>query len=360
MAISSGKKVGLVIYQGESGSFSSAGTRFYRYVHELCTRLPKNRYGLEVEKIENQASVIGRGMSIMFGMLARDLSEYRIIHNLDIAPLFPLRKGKTILLSTAHDFQFIFERDANKSLRNRYRDLLWSEVILRLSAKSLLSSDYLIAVSTLTKKDAIKLGYEKDRIFVVNHGVDERFFSASKAKIKKGKDFVVGYIGVFAPRKNVPFAIRAFNMIKEDGFVFKVWGKNSYDYDIAVKEAQGNSKVEFMGFAPDNKIVGIYDSFDVFVFPSMYEGFGIPIIEAQARGLPVIIMKKSKIPDEVRKYCLEADDEAHVAQLIKQLKEKGYDKNTRNRATEYARGFTWQRCADETLGVYREIMNRGM
>jgi glycosyltransferase involved in cell wall biosynthesis len=350
-------KVGLVVYRGETKDFSSTGSNFYRYPHELYERT-RHIHGLTVERIENYVPILGRGMSLMFGMALKDIGSYDIIHNLDVAPVFPLRRGKSIFVSTAHDFQFIFDRETNKSLRGRTRDLLWSEVILRLSARSLLSSDYLIAVSSLTKKDAIKLGYDKNKVFVVNLGVDERFFSPKPAN-RTGTDFVVGYLGVFAPRKDVPFAIRAFNKIDGKRFRFRIWGKKSYDYEVAVKAADGNRAIEFMGFAPDNKIVQIYDSLDAFVSPTTYEGFGIPIIEAMSRGLPVIIRKESKIPDEVRKYCFEAEDEVHMAQIIKNLKVNGYNDKLRREATAYARGFTWQRNAEQTIKAYKEILKRG-
>ena len=63
-----------------------------------------------------------------------------------------------------------------------------------------------------------------------------------------------------------------------------------------LKEIKQNERIKFMGFAPEEKIVDIYDSFDVFVFPCLYKGVGMPIIEAQSRGLPVIIYKYGKIP----------------------------------------------------------------
>ena len=111
-----------------------------------------------------------------------------------------------------------------------------------------------------------------------------------------------------------------------------------------------------MGFAPENKLVDIYDSFNVFVFPSHYEGFGIPIIEAQSRGLPVIIYKYGKIPKEVRKYCFEAESPEHMAQIIEDLKENGYNEKLRKKATEYARSFTWERCARETFNIYQTVL----
>jgi len=94
-----------------------------------------------------------------------------------------------------------------------------------------------------------------------------------------------------------------------------------------------------MGFAPEEKIVEIYDSFDVFVFQSLYEGLSYPILEAQSRGLPVIIYKYGKIPKEVRKYCFEAESPEHMAQIIEELKENGYSEKKRKEAINYARSL---------------------
>jgi glycosyltransferase involved in cell wall biosynthesis len=346
-------KVGLIVYRNETLGFSATGSSFYRYPYELYSRT-RHVGGLEISRIESYVPMAGRGISLMLGMALHDVNRYDIVHNLDLAPVFPLRRDKCTLVSTAHDFQFIFDKKLNKSFRGRSRDLIWSEIILRLSTKSLLSSDYIIAVSSLTKGDVVRLGYDKNRVFVVNVGVDERFFLPKKTK-KAGREFVVGYLGAFHPRKNVPFAISAFNKIDGKGFSFEVWGKKSYDYDKAVDAAAGNKNIKFMGFAPDDRIVQIYDGFDAFVFPSLYEGFGMPIVEAMSRGVPVIINKHGKIPKEVRKYCFEAEDESHMAQIIEGLREKGYDDSLRKKATDYARSFTWRKCVDETIKVYRKI-----
>jgi alpha-1,3-rhamnosyl/mannosyltransferase len=102
----------------------------------------------------------------------------------------------------------------------------------------------------------------------------------------------------------------------------------------------------------ENKVKA-YDSFDAFAFPSMYEGLGHPILEAKARGLLVILYKYGKIPKEVRRYCFEAESPEHMAQIIENLNENGYNKKLQRKATEYARSFTWERCAKETLIVYK-------
>ena len=92
------------------------------------------------------------------------------------------------------------------------------------------------------------------------------------------------------------------------------------------------------------------------MFPSYYEGFGLEILEAQARGLPVIIYKHAKIPNEIKRYCFEAESPEHMAQIIEELKENGYNEKQRKKAMEYARSFTWEKTAKETLEVYNKIL----
>lgn len=349
-------RVGLIMYRGEAGDYSSSGNSFYRYPYELYKRIRRGGTNVDVYRLENYAPMVGRGLSLMLGMAVRNLSGYDIVHNLDLAPVFPLMKGRAKLVSTVHDLQFIIERNKERLARRGYRQMLWHELILRLSTRSLFSSDYLIAVSSLTMNDAAGLGYDKNRIFVVNNGVDERFLKSRSYRPKERRSFVVGYLGAFTPRKDVPFAIRSFNSIKRPGFEFRVWGGKGRDREDAARIAGGNRSIKFMGYAPDDKIVEIYDGFDVFVFPTTYEGFGIPIIEAQARGLPVIIRKDAKIPDEVRKYCIKVEDEEHMAQAIQELRDNGYASDARRKAALYAKSFTWERNANETVDAYRKII----
>lgn len=93
------------------------------------------------------------------------------------------------------------------------------------------------------------------------------------------------------------------------------------------------------------------------VFPSMYEGFGLPILEAQARGLPVIIYKKGGISKEIRKYCLGTRGEKYMAQLIASIEANGYDEGKRHLTEQYADGFDWAECTKKTLKIYNIVLN---
>jgi glycosyltransferase involved in cell wall biosynthesis len=154
----------------------------------------------------------------------------------------------------------------------------------------------------------------------------------------------------------VMLLLEAANIIDNDWYTFSVYG-NGVEYERleAYKKLNNLGSVKLMGFASEDKIVQIYDSFDAFVFPSLYEGFGLPILEAQARGLPVVIYKNGRISQEVRKYCFEAEDAAHMASIIDDLRENGYDDQRRKEAMEYARSFTWAKCADKTSKIYTKL-----
>ena len=99
----------------------------------------------------------------------------------------------------------------------------------------------------------------------------------------------------------------------------------------------------------------IYDSFSVFVFPSLYEGLGFPIIEAYARGLPIVIWKYGVMPDEIRKCCFEAENEADMARILVGLKEKPFSEEMRKAMVDYIKDFTWENAAKETVKVYEEL-----
>jgi len=292
----------------------------------------------------------------MLQSLFKNFEGYDILHNPDFRPFFPLRKGKAKTLATPHGLEFLFDptRDFDRSLRGRLRNA----IVLPLALHSLRISDYMIAISSLVKENAIKWGYDKDRIFVVNNFIGREFMKEGIKEKKARNKFVAGYLGTFRLRKNVGEAIKAFMLLKGDNYSFELWGKRSFEYENLVKQAANDNRIVFKGPAPEEKIVEIYDSFDVFVFPSLYEGFGMPILEAQARGLPVIIYKYGKIPKEVRRYCFEAESPEHMAQIIEELKENGYNEKERKEAMEYARSFTAEKMALETYKVYEKVASK--
>ena len=344
-------KVALIGVEGDFTKNTADGVK--RYMYELYNNLRKLSQ-CDLQKVEyKKLPLLYSGLSAFPQSLFSN-PKASIIHNLEPKPILPLNKDNALLLTTIHDFHGLLrpEKEDYDSLRRRLGLVFVLRFGLNLALKF---SDYLICNSTQTKSEAISLGFDKRKIFITALGVDGRFIK-TYLKSKENKTFRVGYIGSLSTTKNVAFAINAFKNLKNDSMQFEVWGKKDRTYTNLVNLAKNDKRIKFLGYAPENSIVHIYDSFDVFVHPTLYEGFGLPILEAQSRGLPVIIYKYGKIPKEVRKYCFEAESPEHMAQIIENLKENGYNEKLRKKATEYARGFTWEKCAKGTLAIYRNIL----
>jgi glycosyltransferase involved in cell wall biosynthesis len=346
-------RVALLSMKGNFTARTGQGVqRYIYYTWKGLERLMHDR----LDKIELGVggSPLLRKASFTLLSMVHDFSEYNVVHI--PAPILcnPLRRGDAKIVTTLHELILIDkdnpyakaiekENESNPIVSEAYR------FIGNRIKKQILGSDELIANSTQTRDEAIRAGYDKSRIHIIKWGLDERFL---KGFNKPAKRFVVGYLGALNMRKNIEFAIKAFRKIDDEEIRFRIYGKGP-EYDSLVKLADGDRRITLMGFAAENKSVDVYDSFSVFVFPSLYEGLCLPILEAQARGLPVIIYKHGSIPKETRKYCFEAEDEEHMAQIIEGIRENGYDEKLRKRAKEYVRDFTWENAARETIEVYR-------
>jgi len=329
-----------------------------RYISELYKNSKRigKKYNVDMEKVYLPYNkFLGGVLSFEFGSILSkpNLNSFDILHIPNGVFILHSIPKKSKYITTIHDVNPIVVK--SKSLKYKLKDRLWRYLALNRGLKfNIHVADAIIANSTQTRDELLDLGAE-NKVYVINLGVDERFLVERESDPKAASEkFTVGYIGSFGTNKNIPFLIAAASLIDDKSIEFDFWGAKTYDYNELVRMAKG-CNVKFMGFAPEGKIVDIYDNFDVFVFPSLYEGFGIPIIEAQARGIPVIIYKYGKIPKEVRKYCFEAESPEHMAQIIAQLKENGYNKKERKKAMEYARSFTWEKTAKETLKVYKKI-----
>ncbi len=341
--------------------FEVRGQGIPRYTIELYNNLKK----FEKDKIIKIRKYYFPRYSLLGDALSFEISSilYKIPKNEDILHipsgffiLHNLPKHVKII-STIHDVNPLIVQTNN--IKYILKDRIWRYLALKRGINYNINiSDAILVNSTQTKDEVITLGVDNSKVFVVNHGIDIRFLKdIMNNKNNNKNNFVVGYIGSFATNKNINFIIDYANNIIDNKISFELWGAKTYDYKRLIKKTSSLKNIRFMGFAPEDQLVNIYDSFDVFVFPSLYEGFGLPILEAQSRGIPVIIYKYGKIPKEVRKYCFEAESPEHMAQIIENLKENGYNEKLRKEAMNYARSFTWEKTAKETLEVYKQLVN---
>ncbi len=269
------------------------------------------------------------------------------------APLFgPFKK-----IITGHDvIPYIFPEHAP-------RQSLYFKYFLPLLIKS---CEALVFVSENTRRDFDRIyGLGDKPTFVVPNGVNHEKFKPAPggdAPRKYGLDKYFLCLGDMRPYKNVGRAVEAFKMAGLSDHVLAIVGNKDDRFypEVAarVRSLGMEKKVVFTGYAPDADLPGLYSSARAFVFPSLYEGFGLPPLEAMACGCPVISSDKTSIPEVLGDAALyfEGEDPADMARAMIEVS-RGPELRARLSASglERSAGFTWDRAADKVLAALREV-----
>ena len=350
-----------------SKPYKGSGTGLTEYAYQLSEHLklilPNNSstdflYTLSDSKRNNTKGLLYANTSFKKTIVNVPKSKYDIIHITDheigfAAKILKKSRNNAKIITTIHDLSR-FEKGLHRGLSQK----VYNKLVQGSIKDAIIYSDFILCNSSQTL-NTIKerFGLIKN-MKVVSHGTNDAIIKAKIPKRKAHRKFTIGYIGALVKHKNVILLLRAAEILKsKPGYKFVIYGTGmDKNMLLGFKQGNGLNNVEFKGYLKEDSKLKAYDSFDAFSFPSLYEGLGSPILEAQSRDLPVIIYKYGKIPKEVRKYCFEAESPEHTAQIIEDLKENGYNEKLRKKATEYARNFTWEKCARETLIVYKAVL----
>jgi glycosyltransferase involved in cell wall biosynthesis len=265
---------------------------------------------------------------------------------------------------TVHDLSFIrfpeLFRPANR---------LYLTVLTRLSARR---ARRLIAVSAHTASEITRLlGVPPGRVDVVYHGVDPAFrpFPADEIAAfpqRRGlpERFVL-FVGTLEPRKNLVRLVEAFARVCDGSVGLVLAGGRGWLYDelLATVEALGlGDAVIFAGYVMNDELPLWYNAATVVAYPSVYEGFGLPVLEAQACGTPVLTSNVSSLPEAAGDAALMVDPydvEALAAGLNQLLTDGPMRHQLRERGLAHARLFSWPHAAQETARVYWRALAEG-
>jgi glycosyltransferase involved in cell wall biosynthesis len=244
------------------------------------------------------------------------------------------------------------------------------KTLYRFAAKK---SDRIIAVSESTKKDVHDiLGYPSEKITMVYNGIDNRFFKNEEYSVddlKKGYGIFGKYIlflGTLEPRKNLSRVLEAFAKFKDSyqgtfDYQLVVAGKKGWLTEEYFQQAQDRgieNDVVFTGYVGGDELKPLYSGAEFFVMPSHYEGFGQTIVEAMACGAPCLVSNVSSIPEIAGEagYFVNPIDTDGIA---KGMAELAGNKELREKLSaagrEQAKKFSWEKCAEETLEVYKNV-----
>lgn len=386
------------------GEFTIANART---VKDFCMRIAVHATEIDEERIDGTRVYINEMLSRM-GDMARD-DEFLIYHkrvfnealtppdfnNYKIRSLSPVplwtqtrfaydifkerpdvlwmplhnapcvRSRDTRVVVTIHDLAFkIFPGTFPK------KDLRKLEFLTNCAVRR---ADHIIAVSQSTKNDLLHYfpRLRENKITVVHHGINIDFWQkqSSPERIQQvlslygiiSHKYLI-HVGAIQPRKNLNMLIDAFSEIKKDHPELKLvlvggrgwlWEKiekyaarNTYNKDIIFT---GNISFEHVRILMQNA--------EVFVFPSLYEGFGLPGLEAMAAGVPVVAAENSSIPEilgDVAEYFDAADSGLCIRQILLVLNNVKLQEDMREKGMKRVQKFTWDCCAKKTLSVLRQ------
>ncbi len=278
--------------------------------------------------------------------------------------LLPLRSIPTVL--TVHDLIFRHLPEHHKPLNRWYLNLTMPLYCRR--------ATHIIAVSACTRRDLLTLyGLPPDKVTVIPEAADPRFRPQSSdivAAVRTRYGLPERYllaVGTIEPRKNLTRLLRAFEALRAEQLTdaLVIVGKRGWlygDFFAALERSPARDAVLFPGYVADEDLPAIYGGAQALAFPSLYEGFGLPVLEALACGTPVVTANTSAIPEaggDAVLYCDPTDLEALTAALRHILRDATLREEMRARGLVQAARFSWERAAEETQAVYDAVLRDG-
>ncbi|MDP3888736.1 MAG: glycosyltransferase family 1 protein, partial [bacterium] len=226
---------------------------------------------------------------------------------------------------------------------------------------------HIFAISNKTKNDIIETykvasnritvtypGYDKDRF---NQKISSKEKERVRGKYQISGEYIL-FLSTLKPSKNIEGLVQAFSLLKDQSLKLVIGGKKGWLFDSIfkrVKELGLTEKVVITDFVPDEDVPGLMAGASVFCLPSFWEGFGIPVVEAMACGVPVVVSNRGSLPEVVGEggVVIDSSQPKSIAQGIeKALKEK---EEFIKKGFEQVKKFSWEDCALETLKVLENI-----
>lgn len=291
-------------------------------------------------------------------LLASAPRRVELFHATDhLLPYLP----QTPTVFTLGDLTFLSHARTHARLNRTFLRLMMPLFLRRASG--------IIAISASTQRDMeAQYGLLATPSRVIYPGVhsrfhpvkDERLLAQVRARYNLPERFVL-YVGTIEPRKNLPVLIRAFQQAAVESVKLVIAGKKGWMYEETFAQVQAvglKDRVIFTGFVVDDDLPVLLSLAELFVFPSQYEGFGLPVLEAMACGTPVITSNLSSLPEVAGEAALliTPTDVAGLADAIRYVMgDAGVRGAMAEKGIAQAARFSWRRCAWETVAFYEEI-----
>ena len=276
-------------------------------------------------------------------------------------PLVLPTRGKKVI--TIHDLFFMdFPEQAGKEA---------GEVFYRRAADSIRRADGIITFSAFTRRDLVaRFDIKEDKVKVIPHGLDRRFLEdvppaelkATRKRCSLPPSFLL-FVGAQEPRKNLARLIDALKIIHLHGIKIPVVlvgpaGEATEAVRLRAETLELRHWIVMTGYLPERDVRHVYRLASAFVFPSLCEGFGLPLVEAMASGIPIAASLSSAIPEvcgEAAVYFRPEDPENMAEKIIPILENQAVKKDLVSKGLKRALDFSWERAAAETLEFYTSL-----
>ncbi len=402
--------------------FSTDGAGISKYSHKLAAVIMKNNPNVDVlcrkdmlDKFENKERLIpidikGSSDRIITEQvkLLKLYKKYDIVHFLDYA-IPALYKGKKI--ATIHDMAMHTMKDKytkgqvliktallKNTIKNAdkliciseftkkellkyypnvdeskievvYNGFEYNEIELTQQVKN---ADKLICISEFTKKELLKYypNVDESKIEVVYNGFEyneieltQQVIDTILNKFNITKDYLL-FVGTLSPHKNIKRIIEAFNKVRNEGYDYQlvICGKKGWLYEDIfkkVKDLKLESEVIFTDYVNDEELEVLYKNTKLFVFPSLYEGFGFPPIEAMARKAPVLTSREGAIPEVVGDaaiFCDAYDTKDIYNKIVKVINERYLLDKLIMKGNDRILQLSWENLGKKVCSIYRYIL----
>ena len=251
-------------------------------------------------------------------------------------------------VTTFHDLFVLTGEYSTPEFRARFAEQA------RLAAQR---SDLIIAVSAFTAGQVESLlGYPRSRIRVIHHGV------VRVTPRPPSRDKTILFVGAIQKRKNVLRLVKAFERT-DPGWKLVLAGSAGYGADEildAIAHSPRRTDIRVGGYVTPEALERLYREASIFAFPSLDEGFGMPVLEAMAYGVPVLTSNRSALAEVAGDAALLVDPndtDAITAGLMELMKNEDIRWNLRERGLAHSRQCTWEQAAEKTWGVYSELLD---
>jgi glycosyltransferase involved in cell wall biosynthesis len=352
----------------------------HQYIIQLLRHLPTAELGIQpIVYTQQTAALADRpGLQLVSSRWPTERRLVRIGWEQTVWPWLAWRDGLTLMHSmafvlpwlrpcptivTIYDLSFIYYPEAFPAWQRLYLNVQTAHACRR--------AHQLITISESGRQDVQRrFGVPPARIGVVRPGVNPAFQPLPPDAVTRFRQeqnlperFIL-HVGTLQPRKNLPLLLEAFaQLLAPDVELVLVGGKGWLFEEIFAKvEALGlQERVRFAGYVPDEALPWWYNAATLLVFPSMYEGFGLPVVEAMACGTPVLAANSSSIPEAAGEAALyfEPDDVAGLTErMALLLTDTAVSDQLRQQGPIQARQFSWARAGQETAVIYQKLLNQ--